>query len=622
MKIASLEPLAPEDFAAAVDRLVLTRWFAAGLMMVLTLLCVHLLHIPLPAGPLLWLGLSLAAYNAVLALLDAWLQRASSLRAEERVKWFRRLVEVQVGLDWIAITAFVHYTGGVTSPGIPLFLIHMLMVTALLQQPSPYIYPALATASLCALAALENTGALAHHDVLPFPAGFHQDLRLVSAPIVFFAIAAFASVHMTQLVVARLRERDRQVSALLLASQAASSSLELDEVLDHLVESAARALSCKAASIRLFTETGDREEMVASVGLSERYLNRGLVDIPQSQPEREALAGAPVIVTDVAHDPRILHPEEAAAEGIRSLLVIPVLGRRGPLGALRVYADVENAFAPEDVTFARSVAAQGAAAIENALAHEALHASEKSRGQFVRMVTHELRSPIAGTLSLARALLDGLVGDLQPEQRTMLTRMSARLTSLGELVNDLLVLAASQSPDLQEKPLHVDLLSALRWVVDRFSTESVEKGIAVLLRAPDAPVIVVATDQGLARIFENLLGNAVKYTPAGGRVEVHAEVEGSSVVVTVTDTGIGIPEQDLPRLFEDFFRASNAKRSEIKGTGLGLSIVKRLVTNYRGVVSVQSSDGKGTTFSVVLPLADAGAVEDSQSEDGASKKHS
>jgi two-component system phosphate regulon sensor histidine kinase PhoR len=84
-------------------------------------------------------------------------------------------------------------------------------------------------------------------------------------------------------------------------------------------------------------------------------------------------------------------------------------------------------------------------------------------------------------------------------------------------------------------------------------------------------------------------------------------VEGASAVVTVSDTGIGIPESDLPRLFEDFFRAGNAKRSEITGTGLGLSIVKRLVTSYRGFVTVKSEVGKGTTITVALPLADADA---------------
>jgi signal transduction histidine kinase len=609
MEQAKPEALAPEDFAATVNRLVLTRWLAAALVAGLTLLCVHAFAIPLPTAPLLSLAAALAGYNAILTLLERLLERAAALPREQRVRWYRRMVVAQVALDWIAITAFVHFTGGVTSPAIGLFLIHMLMVTALLQKPSPYIYPVLATASLCVVAALESTGGIAHHDVLPWPIGFHRDLRFVMAPIAFFALAAFASVHMTNLAVVRLRERDRQVSALLLASQATASSLEIDEVLDHLVESALRALSGKGAMIRLLAETGEHVNMTAALGLSERFLDHGMPDIAESPLDREALAGAPVMVADIARDARVLRPREAAAEGIASMLVVPVLGRRGPLGVLHVYAGAPNAFASDHVDFAVSVAAQGAAAIENALSHELLQRAEKARGQFVRTVTHELRSPVAGTLSLARALVDGLVGELQPEQKSMLARMSARLAALGELVNDLLVLAASQSPELQEKPRQVDLLSPLHWVLEQQVAESQAKDVGLHLDAPATPIIVVATDQGLARVFGNLVGNAIKYTPKGGRVELRAGVEGTSAVVTVADSGIGIPEKDLPRLFEDFFRASNTRSSEIGGTGLGLAIVKRMVTNYRGVVSVKSEVGKGTTFTVALPLAGPAAPE-------------
>ena len=609
MKPTKPEPLAPEDFAAAVNRLVLTRWGAAALVVGLTLLCVHAFAIPLPTVPLLGLAAGLAAYNGIFTLLDGWLERMPGLERDQRVRWYRRLVVSQVSLDWVAITAFVHFTGGVSSPAITLFLIHMVMVTALLQTRSPYVYPALATASLCVVAALEGSGVIPHHDVLPWAPGLHRDLRFVAAPLAFFGIAAFASVHMINLVVVRLRERDRQVSALLLASQAASSSIEIDEVLDRLVASAARALSAKAAHLRLLAETGDHVDLAASIGLSARYLDHGIPDLPQSPIDREALAGAPVVIADVQTDPRVTHKQEAAAEGIASLLAVPVLGRSGPLGVLHVYADTPSCFAPAHVTLALSVAAQGAAAIENALTYEQLQRAEKARGQFVRTVTHELRSPIAGTLSLAQALRDGLVGELHPEQKSMLARMSARLGALAELVNDLLALAASQSPELQEKPRQVDLLSPLRWVLEQQAAEVQAKGLDLRAKTPEIPIVVEATDQGLARVFGNLVSNAVKYTPKGGRVEVRAAVEGTSAVVTIADSGIGIPDRDLPRLFEDFFRASNTRSSEITGTGLGLAIVKRLVGSFRGIVTVKSELGQGTTFTVSLPLASPPAAE-------------
>jgi signal transduction histidine kinase len=109
----------------------------------------------------------------------------------------------------------------------------------------------------------------------------------------------------------------------------------------------------------------------------------------------------------------------------------------------------------------------------------------------------------------------------------------------------------------------------------------------------------------LAHIFGNLIGNAVKYTPEGGRVNVGLETRGPSATISVTDTGMGIPEEDLPKLWQEFFRASNAKKSGIIGTGLGLSIVKRRVEAYGGMISVQSVVDHGTTFGVTLPLIPA-----------------
>jgi two-component system sensor histidine kinase ResE len=114
---------------------------------------------------------------------------------------------------------------------------------------------------------------------------------------------------------------------------------------------------------------------------------------------------------------------------------------------------------------------------------------------------------------------------------------------------------------------------------------------------------VTASEDGLGRVFLNLIGNALKYTPAGGKVYVGLDQAGSEAVATVTDSGIGIPDTDLPHIFEEFYRASNVKRNGVTGTGLGLAIVKDLVERYDGRVSVHSKMGAGTTFTVVLPLA-------------------
>jgi signal transduction histidine kinase len=379
----------------------------------------------------------------------------------------------------------------------------------------------------------------------------------------------------------------------------------LPDVLQHLARSAAIALQVRRASIRVLDETGENIPMVAAYGLSEAYQNKGLVNLSRSPLDREAMAGQAIVVHDAPRDPRIQYPKEVAAEGIGSILVVPITGRSRTLGVLRVYAEQADRFTQADVGFVLAIARQGAIAIENAMAHEALQNADRARALFVRTVTHELRAPVSGAQSLLRVLVRGMTGELTRQQREILDRVETRLKNLMELIHDLLALAASKTAELQETPRALPLQEAVQHAVDLVSQEAGEKQIRLTYEAPAEVILVRATPDGLAQIFGNLVGNAVKYTPQGGRVSVQVARQPAGVLVTVADTGMGIPAEDLPHLWEEFFRAGNAKRSGITGTGLGLSIVKRLVETYEGMISVQSAEGKGTTFTVSLPVAAA-----------------
>ncbi len=593
-------PLLPGEVALANSRLILTRWAAGLLVLILTPVCVHLLGVDLPEGPLYVVGAVILAYNAVLAWLA---RRIDSPQAEDYLGRLRRFVVLQVGVDWVSMSVFLHLTGGITSPAIPLFLIHMLMVTILVRGRSPYVYLALGTVALATIALAERQGLLPHYTVLPvLPPGLHRNVLYILAQVSFFAIAAFATVHLAALVMRRLRERERQIGALLQATQAVSSTLSLPDVLQHLARSAARALSTRRASIRLLDETGERMPMVAAYGLSEAYQNKGEVLLSRSALDREAMSGHPIVVAHAVGDPRIQYPRHVAEEDIGSILVVPIVGRAGPMGVLRVYADQPNRFTPTDVDFGLAIASQGAVAIENAMAHEALRKADQARALFVRTVTHELRAPVSSAQSLTRVLLKGMSGDVNRQQREILARVEARLNALMELINDLLALAASKTVELQETPRPLALLPILQHEVETLAPEAKEKQVRLEFHAPSEELVVRGTPDGLTQIFRNLISNAIKYTPSGGRVEVRVAAQPSRTEITVRDTGIGIPGEEMPHLWEEFFRASNARRSGITGTGLGLSIVKRLVERFDGVISVHSAEGKGTTFTVILPL--------------------
>ncbi|MEW6568684.1 MAG: HAMP domain-containing sensor histidine kinase [Chloroflexota bacterium] len=193
-------------------------------------------------------------------------------------------------------------------------------------------------------------------------------------------------------------------------------------------------------------------------------------------------------------------------------------------------------------------------------------------------------------------------GDVNRQQREILSRVESRLNALMELINDLLALAASKTVELQEPARPIALQPILQHEVEALAQEARDKQVRLELRAPSEDLIVRATPDGLTQIFRNLIGNAIKYTPSGGRAEVRVAAHPGRAEILVRDTGIGIPAEEMTHLWEEFFRASNARRSGIVGTGLGLSIVKRLVEIFDGLISVHSVEGKGTTFTVILPL--------------------
>lgn len=238
------------------------------------------------------------------------------------------------------------------------------------------------------------------------------------------------------------------------------------------------------------------------------------------------------------------------------------------------------------------------------LAHEKeeLQRLEQYKSDFMRMVAHELRAPVAGAQSLLRTLLRGLAGNVSEQQKEILDRIDLRLSGLLALVNDLLDLAASKTFE-DGRPLEPVCLSAvIRQVVDYLSVEANQKEVALELGLPTEEIEVTATQDGLQKIFTNLIGNAIKYTPQGGEVMVSVKACNGRAEIVVKDNGIGIPQKELPRLFEEFFRASNARRAGIVGTGLGLSIVKQFVDQFGGSIEAGSVEGEGTQFKITLPI--------------------
>lgn len=240
-------------------------------------------------------------------------------------------------------------------------------------------------------------------------------------------------------------------------------------------------------------------------------------------------------------------------------------------------------------------------ALELARAKEELERLDQFKSQFILTITHELRSPVSGAQSLVRTLIKGLAGEVSDKQKDVLIRIENRLNNLSELVDDLLTLAETKSTNL-EQPLHsVDIDKILLNIVDTFSIEATQKGVQLRFRTTDGASTVLANENGLQKIFNNLIQNAIKYTPTGGEVIVEVKNNQQGVNVTVSDTGLGIPTKDMPHIGEEFYRASNVKKAGFQGTGLGVNIVFQYMRQFNGSVDLESKEGKGTIFTLFFP---------------------
>lgn len=231
-------------------------------------------------------------------------------------------------------------------------------------------------------------------------------------------------------------------------------------------------------------------------------------------------------------------------------------------------------------------------------AKEELERLDRFKTTFMWTVAHELRAPLNALQSFLLAILKGYIPP--EEQQEVLGRAVQRVQELLDLVDDLLKLAAAKSEKGLEKREPVSLADVLEKVAPLFQKEAEAKGLAWTMEVRARPVVQADPDQ-MDQVWSNLISNAVKYTPAGGRVRVVLEEQDGWAVGTVEDTGIGIAPQDLGRIFEEFYRAPQAREVAPYGTGLGLPLVKQIVEAHGGSIAVESEVGRGSRFVFRLP---------------------
>lgn len=226
---------------------------------------------------------------------------------------------------------------------------------------------------------------------------------------------------------------------------------------------------------------------------------------------------------------------------------------------------------------------------------------ERMKRNFVTLVSHELRSPLVAVEQYLAVLGEGILDEEPAKQKKVLSRVRERVKELLTLVHEWLDISRIEAGRIVEKFEPLDLGTVLDEAAERMRGLAEPGRITIEISVPDDPGTMEGDREALNHLFGNLIGNAIKYNREEGRVHIRLEEDENDFVATVSDTGVGIPPEGLPFIFDEFFRVKTRETRKLTGSGLGLSLVKKIVEAHKGRIKVSSELGQGTTFTVILP---------------------
>ncbi len=364
----------------------------------------------------------------------------------------------------------------------------------------------------------------------------------------------------------------------------------------------------------------EEERLIGTLALAEEAVHRILVTAEVGTTLRRMaahcmelldLAGVrieldPAAVPDLDLDLSEARVQHGSCEG-ENTQRLPIRARDHEIGSFWFTPRGDRPLQIRELHFLRLLANLSGIGIENLLFHREVRAANEDKRRFILATTHDLRSPMSTMDQLVSVLLDGYAGPLNPKQQDFLQKIRDRGQQQLELISDLLNLAAElEGFAVLRERTEVSIHEVFDRQVALLHPACEAKGVVCEARRGTEPMVRRAVAGDIEKILGNLFSNAVKYTPAGGRVQISLEAEDGHCTLRVSDTGIGIPPESMPNLFKEYYRAPNAKEATRHGTGLGLALVQQLVRKYDGRINVESRLDEGTTFEVVLPINEGG----------------
>jgi signal transduction histidine kinase len=407
----------------------------------------------------------------------------------------------------------------------------------------------------------------------------------------------------------QLRLRDARIRALYEINTAMTSTLDLASVLDILLEKVDVLLEYSIATIGLHKKERGILEPAACRNLDLAEW-RSKASLGESEPESMVLSNrAPVIISDLQTDTRLQGSEFYRSHGVVSYVGIPLFAKGEVVGVLGLYTSSKREFPPDEVEFLTTLGGQAAMAMYNSQLYEEikLQAAELAKANevkadFLNVMSHEFRTPINLMIGYVELVQEGMLGELKEEQSEALKQSLRQSKNLLRLLTDLLYASRLQAQNAHVFATRVELARLLAALKSDFEM-SLRENLALRWDVPgNLPAIETDADK-IKQIVHSLVDNAVKFTETG---EVHLAIglarTQSLLQIDVRDTGIGIPEDQIPLIFDLFRQVDSSSTRSYEGAGLGLYIVKNNAALLGGNVKVASELGRGSTFTVILPV--------------------
>jgi signal transduction histidine kinase len=395
---------------------------------------------------------------------------------------------------------------------------------------------------------------------------------------------------------------ERQSAAARVLEVLGGSTFELDPVFETVLQQAVRL--CRADAGLIYVLDGDVYRVAATMGASQAY--RDYITPLPLQAGSGGVVGRvgserrTVQIRDAASDPGYTMARALELGGFHTMLGVPMLAEDRVLGVIVLWRKRISPFDDRTIDLVDTFATQGAIAIQNVQTSRALEIASGHKSEFLASMSHELRTPLNAVIGFSDVLLEGMFGELNERQGEYVRDIRDSGRHLLDLINEILDLSKVEAGRMELEPAELSLPELLEQGLALVRERAARQRLTVTLEVGDGVGTVWADEVKLKQVVVNLVTNAVKFTPEGGRVDVDARVVADEVVVTVRDTGIGIAPEDQARVFEAFQRGD--RQASVEGTGLGLTLSKRFVELHGGRVWVESALGLGSTFAFAIPM--------------------